>query len=324
MLDTPRARIMTGLGLVLLLALPLLAEATDNSFVTGLFTRFLIYALAAVSLDLILGYGGMVSFGHAAFFGVGGYAVGILAFHAAEKSKFLGFIPGTESFLVSIPAAILVGGVVALIIGSLSLRTRGIHFIMITLAFAQMIFFIFTSLSYYGGDDGLIISRRNQFPGLDLTDDATFYYVCFGLLAIYTYLCHRLLNARFGMVVRGARDSERRMLAVGFPVYRYQLTAFIIAGMGAAIAGGLYANLNRFASPDMMHWTRSGEIMIMVILGGMSSLAGPIVGAALFLGLEAWLTSYTEHWALFLGAVLLAAMLFTKSGLWAALTGKRA
>jgi branched-chain amino acid transport system permease protein len=194
---------------------------------------------------------------------------------------------------------------------------------MITLAFAQMIFFIFTSLSQYGGDDGLIINRRSSFPGLDLSDDITFYFLCLVLLGIYTYLCHRLLEARFGMVVRGARDSERRMLAIGFPVYRYQLAAFIIAGIGAAIAGALYANLNRFASPDMMHWTRSGEIMIMVILGGMSSLAGPILGAALFLGLEAWLTSYTEHWSLFLGAVLLAAMLFTKSGLWAALTGKR-
>ncbi|MFC6490765.1 branched-chain amino acid ABC transporter permease [Nitratireductor sp. GCM10026969] len=307
-------RMLAAVAVVLLLALPLIAEAAGHPAMTSLATRIIIYGIAAASLNLVLGYGGMVSFGHAAFFGIGGYVVGILYQHYMDGTPFLGFIPGTDQFLVTVPAAILVGGLVAGLIGALSLRTSGVQFIMITLAFAQMLFFLFVSLKAYGGDDGLIIRRANEALGLNLRDRPTMYYVCLTIAAGFFLLLWRLVNSRFGNVLVGLRQSERRMAAIGLPVYRYKLAAFVISGMGAGLAGALMANFLRYASPDMLHWTKSGELMIMVILGGVGTLFGPVIGAAVFLVLESMLASWTEHWQLGVGLVLLFVVLYTQGG----------
>jgi branched-chain amino acid transport system permease protein len=287
-----------------------------------LFSRILIYALAAVSLDLILGYGGMVSFGHAAFLGAGAYVVGILAFHSVEGSPLLSWplaVLGTENGFISWSAAIVASAALAAVIGAISLRTTGVYFIMITLAFAQMMYFFFISLEKYGGDDGLSLLQRNRIMGLDLANDTTFYYICLALLVGFLFVSYRLVNSRFGMVVRGCKENEPRMGALGFPTYRYKLICFVIAGGGAGLSGALMANLTEFVSPSLMHWSVSGEILIMVVLGGMGTLLGPVFGAATFLLLEEFLSRYTEHWMLFLGPTLILVVLFARGGLYGSL-----
>jgi len=306
-------------GLVFLLGLPSAASALEATYYIGVFSRILIYALAAVSLDLILGYGGMVSFGHAAFFGAGAYVVGILALHGVEETAFIHWpfvVMGTENALISWPAAILASAGLAAVIGAVSLRTSGAYFIMITLAFAQMMYFFFTSLEKYGGDDGLSLYTRNRLGGLDLNDDATFYYLCLGLLVGFLILSYRLVNSRFGMVIRGCKENERRMSALGFPTFRYKLVCFVIAGAGAGLAGALMANQTEFVSPSLMQWTVSGEILVMVIFGGVGTLFGPVFGAAALLLLEEFLSRYTEHWMLFLGPILIFVVLFARRGLY--------
>ncbi|HVO16968.1 MAG TPA: branched-chain amino acid ABC transporter permease [Alphaproteobacteria bacterium] len=311
-------------GAALLVLLPPIASATGHSFFISTFSRILIYALAAVSLDLILGYGGMVSFGHAAFFGIGAYVVGILAFHFAESSTFLSWpfvIHGTNAALIAWPAAIVISALAALVIGAISLRASGVFFIMITLAFAQMVYFLFVSLEGYGGDDGMNLLRRNDIPGLDLRDDTTFYYVVLVLLLGFVLLCRMLVNSRFGMVLQGCRENERRTLALGIPSYRYKLTAFVIAGAGAGLAGALLTNQALFVSPHVMEWRVSGEIMIMVILGGMGTLVGPVVGAMVFLllseflGVRSLFGNMADHWQFVLGAVLILVVLYAPQGL---------
>jgi branched-chain amino acid transport system permease protein len=311
-------------GLFFLLLLPPVASWLEEPFFIGLFSRILIYALAAVSLDLILGYGGMVSFGHAAFFGAGAYVVGILAFHGAEESAFLVWpitLMGTDTALPAWLTAVVISAGLAVVIGAISLRTTGVYFIMITLAFAQMMYFFFVSLEKYGGDDGLSLASRSRLPGLDLGDDTSFYYLCLALLLGFLYVSSRLINSRFGMVIRGCKENERRMSALGFPTYRYKLVCFAIAGAGAGLAGALIANQTEFVSPNLMHWTVSGEIMIMVILGGMGTLYGPVFGAAMLLLLEEYLSSYTEHWMLFLGPIMILVVLFARRGLYGSILG---
>ncbi|WP_425286813.1 branched-chain amino acid ABC transporter permease [Nitratireductor soli] len=281
---------------------------------TSMAARILIYGIAAASLNIVLGYGGMVSFGHAAFFGVGGYVVGILYAHHASGDPLFGFIPGSNQLLVTLPAAILVSGLAALVIGALSLRTSGVQFIMITLAFAQMLFFLFVSLKTYGGDDGLIIRRANEAPWLNMRDKQTVYYVCLAIAVAFFALLWRFVNSRFANVLMGLRQSERRMAAIGLPAYRYKLAAFVISGMGAGLAGALMANFLRFASPDMLHWTKSGELMVMVILGGVGTLFGPLAGAAVYIILESVLASWTEYWQLGVGIILLFVVLYTHGG----------
>jgi branched-chain amino acid transport system permease protein len=310
---------LTALALALLL--PPLALAVDEPFFISLASRMLIYGLAAASLDLILGFGGMVSFGHAAFFGVGGYAVGIMFAHGFEGSDFLGLMPGSDNALIVWPLAMLVSGFLALVIGAVSLRTGGVYFIMITLAFAQMLYFFFVSLETYGGDDGLSMYGHSRLSGLDLSDDTTFYYVCLALLLLFLWLGRRLVASRFGMVVMGVRENERRMTALGFPVYRYKLACFTIAGAVAGLAGALIANQTEFVSPSLMHWTRSGEIMVMAIMGGMGTLIGPVFGAAAFLLLEEVLSGWTEHWMIVLGPLLILIVLFAKRGIYGGLVG---
>ena len=312
-------------GGLLLVLLPQLAALAGEPYLVSLFSRILIYALAAASLDLILGYGGLVSLGHAAFFGIGAYAVGILAHHNFEESVLMTWpllLPGSNNALVAWPVAILVSALLAAIIGALSLRTSGMHFIMITLAFAQMLFYFFVSLEAYGGDDGLTLFSRNTLSGFDLGDDVQFYYVCLVLLSAFLFLAGRLVESRFGMVIRGCRESEKRMQSLGFPTYRYKLLCFVIAGAAAGLAGALIANQVEYVSPGLMHWTRSGVILVMVLLGGSGTLYGPVLGAAAFLLLEEVLSIYTEHWMVYFGPVLILVVLFARHGLYGILIGK--
>ncbi len=327
MVARSRKHIVNMTGLALLLALPALAQAADSPLFVSVATRVLIYGLAALSLDLILGYGGMVSFGHAAFVGLGAYVVGILAHHQADGS-IIPFLPGawegSAQALIQWPLAMLVGGLFALVIGALSLRTSGVYFIMITLAFAQMLYHFMVSLPTYGGQDGLSLWQRSELPLVDLNDDVAFYYVALVLLLLALVMVRRLIASPFGMVLRGARQNEARLVSLGVPATRYKLTAFVIAGAIAGLAGALLANHTEFVGPGMMHWTRSGEILIMVILGGVGTLYGAIVGAATLLLLEEGLAGLTEHWMIFLGPFLVFVVLFARRGIYGWLAGREA
>lgn len=317
---------MHGIGLTLLLALPLIAESLNDPFWITIATRMLIYGLAAMSLDLILGYGAMVSFGHAAFFGIGAYVVGILTHHVfyAEVIPFLpGQWEGTINAWIQWPLAMLVSGLIALIIGALSLRTQGVYFIMITLAFAQMLYFFMIGLPTYGGEDGLNLWMRSELPGLNLSNPWHFYYLVLGLLMLWLFLSQRIVRSRFGRVLAGCRQNEARMHTLGYPVIRYKLTAFVISGMGAGLAGALAANQTEFVSPGLMAWSISGELMIMVILGGMGTLIGPIFGAIVLLTLEEVLAGITEHWMVILGPILIFVVLYARGGLYRLLIGGR-
>ncbi len=305
--------------LVLLLVLPALLSALGIDYAVGVATRVLIFGLVGLSLNLILGYGGMVSFGHAAFFGVGAYVVAILGDQAALGEPFITWpveIDGSDSALLAWPAAMLVSGLLALVIGAVCLRTSGLYFIMITLAFAQMVYFFFVSLEAYGGDDGLSLSSRSSAGPIDLADDAQFYYVVLGIVLVTLFLKHRLIGSRFGLVLSGIRDNEGRMRALGFATTRYKLAAFVMAGALAGLAGALIANQTEFVSPAFLDWSRSGEILVIVILGGMGTLYGPLVGAVAFLLLEEVLSAWTVHWMIVLGPILVLVVLFAKQGIW--------
>lgn len=300
-------------GLLAFLALlPLYAAFAGNAFLLTLFTRIVILALAATSLNLIMGYGGMVSFGHAVYIGVGGYAVGILAQE------------GVTSGFIQWPVALAAAALVALVIGALSLRTRGVYFIMITLGFAQVLYYVAVGLDRYGGDDGLTVYTRSEFiRAINLGNKTTFYYVCLVLLLASIFLVWRLVNSRFGLVLRGSRSNDRRMQAIGFPTFRYRLVAFVIAGTMCGLAGALLANHTEFISPAMMHWTRSGDLIVMVVLGGLGSLFGPLIGAVALLVLEELLSGITEYWQIVLGPLLLLVVLFARGGIDGLLAGAR-
>ncbi|QDO99771.1 branched-chain amino acid ABC transporter permease [Ferrovibrio terrae] len=300
-----RLSFIVGLVLLGFLGLiPVLSVAFEDPFLLTLFTRIVIMAIAAVSLNLILGYGGMVSFGHAAYIGVGGYTVGILAFH------------GVHAAWIQWPLAVIISGIVAALIGLLSLRTKGIFFIMITLALSQLVYYLGNGAFAYGGDDGLNIMKRSDFGGLlNLDNRPTFYYLCWVILLATVYFVHRTVNSRFGMVLQGAKSNDRRMATIGFPVHRYQLTAFVLAGMICGLAGVLTATFTGFISPAMMHWSRSGDLIVMVVLGGMGSLFGPVFGTVAFLLLEEVLSSWTEYWKIVFGPILVLVVLFARGGI---------
>ena len=285
----------------LALAFPYLAAALGLEFYLTLASRILIMALLATSLHLLVGLGGMISLGHAAFLGTGAYVVGML--------------PAGAGALFAWPAAMLASALLALLIGAVSLRTRGVYFIMITLAFAQMLYYFFVSLKAYGGDDGMSLARRSSLPGVDLAGDASFYYVVLLLLALFLLLYGRLAAARFGTVLRGIKDNELRMESLGYPVYRYKLTAFVLAAAVAGLAGALLANQNNFVSPNMLHWEQSGTALVMVILGGLGSVWGGLVGAAVLLLLEESLSAWVPHWQILLGAILLGVAFFAPRGI---------
>ena len=290
----------------LLLAMPLF---TDPFYLT-LLGRIMIFAIAALSLDLILGFGGMISLGHAAYLGIGAYAVGILSFY------------GINDAWLQLTLAIFGSAIVALIIGLVCLRTSGIYFIMITLAMTQLLYFLGISLETYGGDDGLPIDRSIFFEGFDLGEEVNLYYLIFGFLVIISFLSWRIINSRFGNVIRGIHENEMRMQAIGFPTFRYKLLAFMIAGAMCGLSGFLLANLTEFVTPEFMHWFRSGEIMIMVLVGGMGTLFGPIFGAAAYLLFEEVIAGWTEHWMVIFGPLLVLLVLFAKKGLWGFLPEK--
>ena len=298
--------------IAILALVPVYSGVTGNTFIMSLFTRIVILAIAAVSLNLIMGFGGMVSFGHAVYLGIGGYAVGILAKE------------GINSGLLQWPLAVVASALFALTVGALSLRTRGVYFIMITLAFAQMIYYVAIGLDRYGGDDGMTIYKRSQFGAvIDLSNKTTFYYLCLALLLAAIYLVWRLVHSRFGMVIQGARSNERRMRAIGFPTYHYKLVCFVIAGMLCGLAGVLLANHTDFISPALMHWTRSGDLIVMAVLGGMGTVFGPVIGAVALLVLEETLSGITEYWQIILGPLFLLVVLFARGGIDGLLAGMR-
>ena len=303
------------LGIALLLCWPFIAEKIGAPALITLFTRMMILGLAASALNIALGFGGLVSLGHAAFYGIGAYAIGISTTHAISGEPFLGLVAGSNLLIVNVLVAMVVSGVAAAIIGALALRTSGIQFIMITLAFAQMVFFLFLALKAYGGDDGLTFRRRNALFDLNMRDDATFFYVTLGFLLLWLGVCARVLHSRFGLLLGGIRQNERRMQAIGVNAFRLKWFAFIISGMGAGLAGALMANLGRFVSPDLMHWTTSGELLIMCVLGGSGTILGPVLGAFALIGLEATLNTWTEHWQAILGPLLVLMVLAFRGGL---------
>lgn len=298
-------RPLPTLALVLALAvLPLVAQALGQPFYVVFATRVLIYALIATSLNLLIGYGGLVSFGHAAFVGAGAYTVATL-------------MPvGLVSAWLLWPAALLAGALLALLVGAISLRTRGVYFIMITLAFAQMAYYLVLSLRVLGSDDGLTLAARPTLGfGADLRSDATFYYAALVILLGALALGRTLFNAPLGRALQGIRDNETRMAAIGFATYRLKLLAFVIAGAAAGLGGGLLASLNGLVGPNLLHWTESGLLMIMVILGGAGRLLGGVWGAAVLLIAEELIAEHTIHWPLGVGIVLLAVVLFAPQGL---------
>jgi len=303
--------IVLAAGLVLLAAVPPVAALANQPFYLDLVRRVMIFAIAALSLNLILGYGGMISFGHAAYLGVGAYAVGVLA-HYGINNGFL-------QWALAIGASALV----ALAIGAVSIRTSGVYFIMITLAFTQMLYYLGISIEEYGGDDGMRLAVKSQFPGLiDLNDATAFYYLVLAILVLCLFLGQRLVDSRFGMVIRAAKSNEVRTRSIGFSPYPYRLAAFVIAGGVCGLAGALLVNHTAYLTPEFMNWTRSGELMFMVILGGMASIAGPVLGAFALLLVEDALSGWTQHWQLILGPLLVLSVLFLRRGLVGLLFGK--
>jgi branched-chain amino acid transport system permease protein len=295
--------VLWSLSVLALLALPPFVLYIGQPFYLDLVRRIMILAIAAISLNLILGYGGLVSFGHAAYLAVGAYAVGILGFY--------GFTSGWLHLAVAIAASALV----AAAIGAVSIRTSGIYFIMITLAFSQMLYYLGISIEEFGGDDGMRIKVTSQFPLVDLANPVVFYYVALALMLLSVFLVFRVVNSRFGMTLRAAKSNEARARAIGFSPYPYRLAAFVIAGALCGLAGMLYANHTRYITPDLASWQQSGDIMFMVILGGMASTAGPVLGTFALLLVEELLKGWTEHWQVFLGPLLVLSVIFFRRGL---------
>lgn len=291
------------LAFLVLALVPAVAWLADQPFYLDLFTRVMVFAIAALSLEIILGYGGLASFGHAAYLGLGSYSVGILD-HYGIDNGFLQF--GT---------AIAVSAAAAFFIGAVSLRTTGASFVMITLAFAQMLYFLFVSLTVYGGDDGMSIGRHSDFGLFDLSQPIVLYVAVMAALALFLWGSSRLVESRFGMVLRGTKSNARRMAAVGFPVFRYRLAAMVVSAAMCGVAGAFLANQLLFVSPAIMQWNRSGELIIMVLLGGIGTLMGAVAGAAIYILLEHELSALTEHWLVILGPLLILVVLFAKRGL---------
>ena len=320
-----RESTLNALIALALLAVPLWAWMADEPFIITLATRVAIFALAGVGLNLALGQGGLVSFGHATFFGLGGYAMGILASHAQSFSPIMEvpfLIEGTKSMPVIWLVAIVTSALAALMIGALSLRTSGVYFIMVTLAFGQMFFFFTISWPAYGGEDGLSIYVRNGFPGLNTLDPIQFFAICYALLGIVLFFSARLARAPFGLALSAARQNEERVRTTGIDPFRVRLVAFTISGAITGLAGALFADLNRFVSPTMFSWQTSGEILVFVILGGVARLYGPVAGAALFILLEHVLGGLSDFWHIYLGALLLLVVLFARGGLIGTLAGR--
>src|ERR1041385_5572138 len=297
-------RILLWIMFVLVLvALPPLATALGQTYYIDLVRRVLILSMAAISLNLILGYGGLVSFGPAAYLGIGAYSVGIMAFYGAASGG------------LQWPLAVAASALVALAIGAVSIRTSGIYFIMITLAFTQMLYYLGISVAEFGGDDGMRLKRRSELPFVDLNDPVRFYYVALVLMLLSVFVVYRIVNYRFGLVLLATKSNEARSRAIGFSPYPYRLTAFVIAGAMCGLAGALYGNHTNYITPGLMSWQQSGDLMFMAILGGMASTAGPVIGTFALLLVEEVLKGWTEYWQVVLGPLLVLSVIFFKRGL---------
>lgn len=319
---TRRETLVNATLALALLAVPVAASMLGEPFYVTLATRIAVLAIAAIGLNIALGLGGLVSFGHAAFFGIGGYVAGILATHAFDGAPLAFGFAGTTSMPVIWLVAILLCGLVALPIGAISLRTTGVYFIMITLAFAQMIYYFAESWPTYGGSDGLSIYVRNEFPGLNTAAPLPYFLICYAILAVSLFLYWMLRGSRFGNALQAARQNPVRLAAVGVAPFGIRLTAFVISAMMTGIAGALFADLNKFVSPSMLSWHMSGELIVLIILGGKARLFGPVAGAALYVLFEFALGGITERWQFFLGLVLLCVVLFARGGLLGLVAGK--
>jgi branched-chain amino acid transport system permease protein len=312
-----RPLMLTAVVLAVVGLSPWVANSLGVGYLQGSLTRVVILGMAAVSLDFIVGYGGLISLGHALFVGLGSYTAGVLIYNLSQ-----GVGPGTSQALLVWPFAIGVGALLGLGLGVLALRTRGVYFIMVTLAFNQMMFFLFNSLEAYGGDDGVRLATRNQLGPMSLDDDMVFFYVCFTLLVLVVVGFNLLIRSRFGWVIRGARDNDRRMRAIGFRTRRYQLTAFVLAASVAALAGALAVNESQFLSPGISHWTVSGELLIMVIIGGLGSLIGGVIGAGVLLVLEEFAIGFTSDWQFYVGVGLILVLLVARRGVAGVILGR--
>jgi branched-chain amino acid transport system permease protein len=292
----------------LVLALLPLAHAR---YLTTTLTEVLIFALFAMSLGLLVGYAGLVSLGHAAFFGTSAYAVGLISTRV------------NPAFLVTLPAGVLAGTLAALVIGVLALRATGVYFLMLTLAFAQMAYAVAHQWSWLtGGTNGLSGIPRPSAPGIDLGNPVSFYYLVLVIVGAAAVVLRRIIGSPFGAALIGIRENEPRMRAMGFDTFRLKLAAFVLAGAAAALSGALYAYYNGFVSPDELYWTRSGEVLVMVLLGGAGTLAGPAVGAAVVLILQNLASSITERWTMILGAAFVLVVLAAPRGLAGLLDGR--
>jgi branched-chain amino acid transport system permease protein len=302
--QTPAVLLFTGLALF-----PFAARFGAQDYFLSFGARTLILALAALSLDFLVGQAALVSFGHAAYLGIGAYAV------------VLASMAGIDDLPLQALAAAVAAALFAALTGYVSLRARGVYYIMSTLAFGQMLYFLFVSLSVLGGDDGYTLSNRSRLFGEPcLTSDLSFYYLCLSILALAYLLLTRVAGSRFGRVLNAIRQNPLRAGALGFRRFRFQLAACMIAGAIAAVAGTLLANQSEFAAPAFMSWQRSGELLVMTILGGVGSLWGAVLGAIVYLTLEEALSLLTDQTHVVLGPLLVAVALFGRRGLAGALT----
>lgn len=313
---------MTTIVLAVLAVAPLWVQAAGRDYLVTVLIRVVIFGLAAMSLDLVVGYGGMISLGHAAFFGAGAYTAGALTYHSFDDSTLLG-IPGTSEALITWPAAMVLGAALGVLIGSLSLRTKGAYFIMATLAFNQMLYFLFNALEVYGGDDGVgLFAAERSIGPLNASDDVTFFYVCFAVLVVFVVVLNLVVRSPFGRVLRGCRDNPARMAALGYQTYRYRLVAFTISASIASLAGAMAVTESQFLSPSFAEWTESGELLVMVILGGLGSLVGGVLGAGALSMLEEFAIDVTDNWQFFVGVGLLVVVLGAPRGLTGLVLGR--
>ncbi len=319
-----RQNIIVGLTFLILLFLPLILAAINETYYVSIVSKIFIYALVGISLNLIIGQAGLVSFGHAAFFGMGAYVCGVLSHHAANNLLVFSVFPGTNNALISWPLTVLVCMLLGIIIGIISLRTTGVYFIMITLALAQMVFFLIISIPQYGGEDGLSLWTRNELAGLNLQNDSQFYYVCLAFVMLYLWIAHKFMHSGLGLMIKGTKLNHQRMVALGNQPFQSQLIIFVLSAMGSGLAGALMVNLTQYVSPDYLHWSLSGKFLVIVILGGIGFVFGGLYGAIILLGLEELLSSYTDHWHFILGIALVVMVLTSKSGLYASIAGKKA
>ena len=303
---------------LLLLSIPAIGIIFNEPYYITLATKVIILGIAGVGLNLALGYGGLISFGHAAFFGIGGYVAAIMSYHALNEELLFEIplaISGSSEMLIIWPLAIVISAFFSLLIGLLSLRTSGVYFIMITLAFAQMLYYFSISWPSYGGEDGLSMHMRNTLPFINTMNPLNFFLICLAWFFIAIFITSKLINSPYGMALQATKQNEERVKSVGIETFKVKLIVFVFSGAITGLAGSLYADLNRFVSPSMLNWHTSGEIMVFVILGGIARLYGPLLGASFFIILEQTLGLYTENWQFWLGLILILEIILARSGI---------